>query len=283
MDSPQVLIIDDDKDVSEYYGSVLKLMSFQVEMVKSAKEALSRLSGSAPDLILLDMNLGMEIGGEDILYQIRSNPRFDQTRVVVVTGYPATVMMVTNLADLILIKPISVDLLQTLVTRILASAIEPKRFTFRDPVTMLFNKEFFFTRLELAFERARRRHDFLFAVLIFEIQLAMQDEMLLQPDVLERIIFEVAERLKGSVRPTDTVARVSGWKFVSLHEDLTKREDAEIIVDRIYKLLTEPIRIGDKQYHLDVRFGRATQSPRFTNPVDLFVAAEQDLARAIEP
>ena len=84
----QVLIIEDDKDTAGFFKTVLELVGFECEIILSAKEALSTLAVSAPDLILLDIRLGVEISGEDILYQIRSNPRFDKTRVVIITGYP---------------------------------------------------------------------------------------------------------------------------------------------------------------------------------------------------
>ena len=88
MNMLQVLIIEDDKDTAEFFKTVLELVGFECEIILSAKEALSTLSVCAPDLILLDIRLGVEISGEDILYQIRSNPRFDKTRVVIITGLP---------------------------------------------------------------------------------------------------------------------------------------------------------------------------------------------------
>ena len=88
MDKQHVLIIDDDKDIAHLFQMVLNMVGFDCDVVHSAREGLSRLSLSIPDIILLDLRLGLEIGGEDILYQIRSNPRFKNTRVVVITGYP---------------------------------------------------------------------------------------------------------------------------------------------------------------------------------------------------
>ena len=106
MEKLQVLIIDDDREIAEFFSTVLTLEDMSCDIVLSAKDALKHLAASVPDLVLLDMRLGQEIGGEDILYQIRSNPRYDHTRVVVITAYPAIAEMVTNVADMILIKPV---------------------------------------------------------------------------------------------------------------------------------------------------------------------------------
>ena len=92
------------------------------------------------------MRLGSEIGGEEILYQLRSNPRFDRTRVVVITAYPSTTDLVANLADLVLIKPVEVEQLRMLVTRVGGAEMETKLLPFRDPITLLFNIEFWLYR-----------------------------------------------------------------------------------------------------------------------------------------
>src|SRR5512140_549664 len=118
METLKVLIIEDDKSTADFFKTVLKLVGLESEIILSAKEALDHLAFSAPDLILLDIRLGIEISGEDILYQIRSNPRFDKTRVVVTTAYPWLAEPITNLADLVLVKPVGVDQLRSLMQRL---------------------------------------------------------------------------------------------------------------------------------------------------------------------
>jgi diguanylate cyclase (GGDEF) domain len=280
MDNFEVLIIDDDKDIAVWYRTVLTLMGFEVETALSARQALACLATFVPDLILLDLRLGQEIGGEDILYQIRSNSRFDHTRVIVITGYPTTAEMVTNLADLVMIKPVGLDQLKTLVNRITSSDIEPKNLPFRDPITLLFNKEFFYTRLELAYERARRRPEFFFAVIAFQIEPGETDGKAIPTQATSAILTEIADRLKQKVRPTDTISRVSGWKFFTLHEDLKSVEDVEIIMARLKPLITQPVRVGDVEYPLVVQYGVAIAATRYKQPAEIFEAAEQALKKA---
>ncbi len=118
MKTLQVLIIEDDKDTAGFFKTVLSLVGLESEIILSAKEALDRLAFSAPDLILLDIRLGIEISGEDILFQIRSNPRFDKTRVVIITAYPRLAEPITDLADLILVKPVETEQLKNLMQRL---------------------------------------------------------------------------------------------------------------------------------------------------------------------
>ena len=280
MEKFHVLIIDDDRDIAGYFQAVLSLMGFEVDQVQSAREALAVLATSVPNLILLDMRLGRELGGEDILYQIRSNPRFDNTRVIVITGYPSAAEMVTSLADLILIKPVEVEQLKNLVTRVTSYEVAPKSLPFRDPVTMLFNKDFFFTRLELAFERYRRHPEFPFAVVVFQIQLASQVTELANSEASITILSSIAQRLMQNLRPTDTVARVSGWKFVALIEDLHKNEDVDVILKRMREILTERYIVGDHEYEATVEFGLAFHEPHYRKPAQIFDAAESALEKS---
>lgn len=280
MEKLQVLIIDDDKDIAGFFSTVLSLLGHECETVLSAKEALVRLAGSLPDLILLDLRLGTEIGGDDILYQIRSNPRFDNTRVVVITAYPAIAEMVTNLADLVLIKPVEVEQLKTLISRMEVYNSGPKRSPFRDPITQLFNRDFFNTRLELAFERVRRRPDFMFATVVIQIHLAGQDESTLNPDVWVYILREISERLRRHLRPMDAIAKFTGWRFGTLHEELTKPEDLDIILARLRENLAESFRFQGNMYRVYANFGTAIYKELFKQPEDILKAAENDLEQS---
>ena len=188
--------------------------------------------------------------------------------------------MVTNLADLVMIKPVGLDQLKTLVKRITSSEIEPKNLPFRDPVTLLFNKEFFYTRLELAFERAKRRPEFFFAVIAFQLQPGDPAGEAIPPEASTAILVEIADRLKQKVRPTDTIARLAGWKFFTLHEDLKRTEDIEIILARLKQVITQPVRVGDVEYPLVVQTGLALAAPPYKQPAEIFEATEQALKEA---
>jgi PleD family two-component response regulator len=259
MNTLQGLIIEDDKDTAGLFKTVLELVGFECEVILTAKGALDRLAVSAPDVILLDIRLGVEISGEDILYQIRSNPRFDKTRVVVITAYPRLAEPITNLADLILVKPIEISQLKNLMQRLGSLDYISKFPVYRDPVTELFNEEFFLTRLELAFERAKRRRDFHFGIIAIDFRL---------------------DRLKSSIRPTDTVARLSGLKFVTLHEDLNKPEEIQLIVKRLNEKLSGPYEINDIPIGVNVDFMPVVHSPRQRGPVDILNAALKAMSAA---
>jgi diguanylate cyclase (GGDEF)-like protein len=275
MDKLHVLIIDDDKDTANFFSMVLSLVGFDCDIVNSAKQALSRIAVTQPDMILLDMRLGLEIGGEDILYQIRSNPRLDETRVIVITAYPAMAEPITNLADLILLKPVDVDQLKTLASRLAVLGDHTRRYHFRDPVTDLFTREFFLTRMELAYERARRRPEFLFAILVFSFTTRPQDGEKLEESDWDALLRLAANRMRKYYRPTDTIARLNTEQFATLHEDLKDPEDLHVLIQRLREGLAETFQLGDRQFTLQLSIGAAIHSPKYDQPVELLEAAQQ--------
>jgi len=280
MEKVQVLIIDDDKEIAGFFGHVLTLAGHDCEVVLTAKEALDRLAATVPDLVLLDLRLGIEVGGEDILYQIRSNPRYDNTRVVVITAYPTIAEMVTNIADLILIKPVEMDQLRTLVSRIQSLEPGPRLSHFRDPISDLYTKDFFYSRLEFAYERGRRRPDFLYAVVVYQIQLEDRPVEQTDPQVLIRLMEEISRRLRRSLRPLDTIARLTGWKFTTLLEELKKPSDVNVVVKRVRDIFAEPYEIMGKTYHLSVKLGAAINNPLYKHPRTILETAMSSLQTA---
>jgi diguanylate cyclase (GGDEF)-like protein len=280
MNAHQVLIIEDDKDAAGFYKTVLEMTGFECEISLSAKDGLDRLAAGVPDLIILDIRLGVEISGEDILYQIRSNPRFDKTRVVIITAYPWLAEPISNLADLLLVKPIEVDQLKNLMQRLGSLDYISKFQNYRDPVTELFNEEFFLTRLELAFERAKRRPNLHFAIIAIDVQLENQAEEQGRSEVRLNILREIAVRLRKFARPTDAVARLAGWKFVTLHEDLKDPEEIHPIVERLSENLSKPYKMDELLYAVNFDFMPVVRSLKHQRPVDMLNAAKKGMSAA---
>ena len=61
----------------------------------------------------------------------------------------------------------------------------------------------------------------------------------------DRLLVEVADRLRGAVREGDTVARLGGDEFVLLLLDLAQVSECERTLDRVAAVLNEPITVGE--------------------------------------
>jgi len=277
MAKQRVLIIDDDRDIADLFSIILGTVGYECEIVYTAREGLAKLSLYIPDIVLLDLRLGYELGGEDILYQIRSNPRLDQTRVVVITGYPSMAEPITNLTDLTLLKPVDIHQLKTLIQRMTSTEKKPGTEYFRDPVTGLFHQEFFQTRLEHAFQRKKRLPDLLYAVIVFSLDF---DPSLSEQEVhddLTLIVKNIATNLLRNFRPTDTIARFSTYKYASLHEDLKSPGDFQIVMNRMRAGILQVYYVKERPYRPVLSMGGALSEDWFQKPEDILEAAEAQM------
>jgi diguanylate cyclase (GGDEF)-like protein len=276
----RVLIIEDDPDTARFFKAVLDLIGFDSQIATTARDAFNTLTTYVPDMILLDMRLGTEIGGQEILYQVRANNRFDHTKVIVVTAYPILAEHVVDLADLILVKPVDVEQIKTFLERFGNFEVRPRHLQFRDPVTDLYNAEFFQTRLELAFERARRRIDFHYGVILISIHLQHREPETVVYEVRTAILKQVAQRLRQNLRPTDTLAHLNNWKVAALAEELASPEDIRLVAIRLHNMLEEPFSLGGEIYEISTQIGVATHKPHDTSAITALEQAEKALLEA---
>lgn len=271
MEPTNALIIDDDKDTANLFRTILDLVGFECTAVYSAKAALAYLTTKDPDIVLLDLRLGLELDGKDILYQIRSNPRFDKTRVIVITAYPGMLEQVDNLADLILLKPIEIEDLTTLASRL--TQIRPKSTLFRDPASSLYSLNFFMTRLEHAYERSKRSPDVCFATIAIQFNLDLTAEDPFQVEDSEQLLKEIAKILNKDFRPTDTFCYFEGLRVVALYEDFKKPEDIYTVMQRLHKDLTLDIEVRGHVWHVTPSMGAVLNDARFKYPDEILKAA----------
>jgi len=73
----------------------------------------------------------------------------------------------------------------------------------------------------------------------------------------DQLIKEVAHRLAGIARSTDTVGRLGGDEFLFIMDRLAQREDAELIARRAVKALQAPIRLDGVDLHTSASIGIA--------------------------
>ncbi|MEP6894556.1 MAG: response regulator [Chloroflexota bacterium] len=111
-------MIEDDIDLSEIFSVTLRGGGFETEVIRDGQAALNRLQGTPPALILLDMHLP-HIAGSTILQNINADKRFSKTSVIVATADARLAEELHSNADLVLLKPVSVDQLRELAQRML--------------------------------------------------------------------------------------------------------------------------------------------------------------------
>jgi len=82
---PKVLIVDDDREQLDLYGTAFKLKGYSVEKVSSGEEGLRQARASKPDLILLDLVMpGMD--GLECLKWLRADELTKDIKIILMTN-----------------------------------------------------------------------------------------------------------------------------------------------------------------------------------------------------
>ena len=85
-DRPLVLIVDDNEQAREIAVHTLA-DAFQVATAGDGEAAFAAIDAARPDVVLLDIHLGLSISGEDVMRQLRASPTFAGLPIVAVTAY----------------------------------------------------------------------------------------------------------------------------------------------------------------------------------------------------
>lgn len=113
--------VEDDEDISLIINKTLTKQGFIVKSFENGKKFLEQFKIETPDIVLLDLMLP-DMSGSDIIKKIRSNQKYDNVHIIVVSAKHMTIDKVENLdlgADDYIEKPF--DLLE-LMSRVEAHA-----------------------------------------------------------------------------------------------------------------------------------------------------------------
>ena len=82
----KILVAEDDLASRELVREILETCGYQVLEARDGREALQRVEETAPDLVILDIQMpGLD--GSAVLRQLRQDSRFTSLPVVAVTSY----------------------------------------------------------------------------------------------------------------------------------------------------------------------------------------------------
>ncbi len=113
---PLAIIIEDDPRLGEIYSLTLAA-DFETETITAGDVALERLSRVVPTIIVLDLNLP-RVSGVEILKRIHADRRLAQTRVIVATADSNQSALLSEEADIVILKPVSPAQLRELASRL---------------------------------------------------------------------------------------------------------------------------------------------------------------------
>jgi len=129
-----------------------------------------------------------------------------------------------------------------------------EELAYTDTLTGLPNRLMLTERIEFAISVARREHNSSFALLFLDLDRFKHINDSLGHQFGDRVLIDVAERIKDCLRQVDTAARLGGDEFlVLLHK--TDERGAEITARRILDRLSQPFEFDDLSFTVTCSIG----------------------------
>ena len=170
----------------------------------------------------------------------------------------------TGRPQLILQAGISISLLLALLmwiflddrARALQAASQAMQLALYDPLTGLPNRKLLDERLQQALAKARRNGGHV-ALLFIDLDKFKPVNDYYGHSYGDLLLKEVAQRLRGCVRESDTASRLGGDEFVALLPEVEGEHDVSVVADKILHRLTAPYHIAGHTFNISASIGAA--------------------------
>ena len=152
---------------------------------------------------------------------------------------------------------------------------------YHDSLTRLPNRALFQDRLAQEVGRARRAGSNT-ALLLLDLDRFKTINDTLGHAAGDKLLVEVAKRLKSRKREGDTIARLGGDEFVLIVSELRHKEDAAVVAEQLLDVLKPPIQIAEHDLHVSASIGIAIFPDDGDEGTSLMKSADVALYRAKE-
>lgn len=128
--------------------------------------------------------------------------------------------------------------------------------TLSDPLTGIANRSLLTERIDHAILRCKRNNG-RFGTLMIDINGFGTLHDRIGRAGSDRLLIEVARRLRAAVRSEDTVARLVADRFGVVLEGVFEREDIERAIESVMRVFAEPFTLDDEQFELSASISSA--------------------------
>ena len=291
----KILIIDDSADARALAKARLAQEGHEVLFAAEGAEGLEIVRRETPDLVLLDVDMP-DLGGFEVCRLLKDDAATSSIPVIFLSGSGDAGDKARGL-DLgavdYVTKPFDAFELRARVR----SALRTKqlqdhlaRSSQTDKLTNLPNRVTLLDRLQQAILRRERRPEEHYAVLFLDFDRFKIVNDSLGHEAGDRLLVQIADRLRGQVRPVDSVSRMpvgqvamrlGGDEFVVLLEGMVGgREAVMVVAQRLLDTLAEPYQIGESRIVSTASIGVVTDESGYLRAEDVLRDADTAMYEA---
>jgi len=150
---------------------------------------------------------------------------------------------------------------------------------FYDALTNLPNRLLLAERLDAALARGQRSGTSV-GVLYLDLDDFKHVNDTLGHEFGDLLLREMARRLPGAIRATDTVARLGGDEFIVVIDDVTEAQQAAQVAGKLLEAVSAPFELGGLDLRMNASIGIALSPQHGASSEDLLKAADAAMYRA---
>jgi len=251
----KILVVEDDVSISQTFVEFLTRSGFETTTAVSAEAAELILNIEEMNVVITDIVLP----GIDGIQFTKNVRKRSNTDVIVMTGYSSEYSYedaIKSGASDLLFKPVKLNELVLRINRVLRERFlldqrdkmikQLQRLTIEDPLTGLFNSRYLFDQLDKEINRAKRYLHPL-SLMFVDIDKFKRINDTYGHMIGDKVLSQIANRLKDCLRSNDTAYRFGGDEFTIILPETTLPE-AKYLADRILnKFNHDSLTINDKK------------------------------------
>jgi two-component system cell cycle response regulator len=283
-----VIILEDDPIIATLMKKMLAQVGLQSHRCQTIAEAENLLEFLIPDLITLDIQL-IDGNAMDLCKKLRKRKDLDPMSIVIITGQNDTKTMIQSFesgANDFLTKPFTFEefsariknQLRTkrLIDQLSEKSHELQGMAFCDGLTGLLNRHYLDSSIKREIEKATQSKTPL-SVAMIDLDFFKKVNDNFGHSVGDVVLKEVAQIIKGCLRPLDIACRYGGEELCVLMPGLSPDQAAEV-ADQIRRSC-EGQPLSEHNVHQTVSIGVSTY-PTLSDESSLIANADDALYRS---
>ncbi|MEW6263819.1 MAG: response regulator [Thermodesulfobacteriota bacterium] len=84
---PDILVIDDDRDLVNSIKIILESQNYNVRTAYNGQDGFTLIEETVPDVLILDVMMTTDTEGFDLAYKLSRNPKYSNIPILMITGF----------------------------------------------------------------------------------------------------------------------------------------------------------------------------------------------------